>query len=108
MLLTWIIFVFLDVNFLQKAIDRISSRSSFSLFWIIAGLLGIDIILPVPSTVIFTLAGNILGVFLGMLSIITGMFICSMTGYIIGYYSEKSFLKRLISKKIGKEWGNGI
>ncbi|MFO7928677.1 MAG: VTT domain-containing protein [Candidatus Humimicrobiaceae bacterium] len=103
MLLTWVIFIFFDFKFLQKAIDSISSRSSFSVFWILAGFLGIDVILPVPSTVIFTLAGNILGIYLGMLSITVGMLICSVAGYILGYYSEKSFLKKLISKKDRKK-----
>lgn len=111
MLLTWAIFVFLDFNFLQDILIEVKSFPSSSIFWIFAGFLGADVFLPIPSTVIFTLAGNTLGIFLGFLSTTLGMLACSSIGYLLGFHSDKLFFKKMVSEKDKKTmnlWNNKV
>lgn len=52
--------------------------------WILGGLLALDIVLPVPSSLVSTAAGALLGPVTGTLVSTIGMTIATITGYLIG------------------------
>jgi uncharacterized membrane protein YdjX (TVP38/TMEM64 family) len=52
--------------------------------WILGGLLALDIVLPVPSSVVSTAAGALLGAPAGALVSTAGMTLAALAGYAIG------------------------
>ncbi len=97
LLLSWSASIFLDLGFLERSFYRLYSIPDTWVFPVIVGALGIDIIFPIPSTIIYTIAGNLLGLWTGFLAIFSGMSVCSIAGYLLGRFSGKAFSKKILS-----------
>ncbi|MGB9936458.1 MAG: TVP38/TMEM64 family protein [Methanobacterium sp.] len=74
-----------------------SSPSSIIVAIVVGGLLSIDILAPVPSSIISTAGGYFLGFFLGTLVSFTGMTVSC----IIGYYLGAKFGNPISEKLVG-------
>jgi uncharacterized membrane protein YdjX (TVP38/TMEM64 family) len=71
--------------------------------WVIggflAGLLAVDLVLPVPSSFLSTAAGSLLGFWSGTLSIWVGMTVGCWIGYGLGAGPGKKATQQLVGKK---------
>ena len=65
---------------------------------VIAALTG-DVFLPIPNGITNTFAGAILGFYLSIPVIWTGLTLGSVIGFIIGKYAAKSLAKKILSKE---------
>lgn len=64
-----------------------AASGAFSVPWavtVIAGLLALDVLLPVPSSIVSAAAGVLLGFWLGTLVIWAGMTVSCLVAYVIG------------------------
>lgn len=68
----------------------------FTLAGAIAGLLAIDLLLPVPSSIVMVLAGRLLGVVLGTLSSFTGAMLAALIGFGACRWQGERALRRLV------------
>lgn len=64
---------------------------------IVTSLLMLDVFLPVPSSLVGTSAGLLLGWQLGFLSCLAGLSLGSLLGYSVGYLFRKTFFHRYFS-----------
>lgn len=62
----------------------------------LGGLLASDILLPVPSSIVSTSCGLLLGFVLGSLVSLTGMIISSVVGYWMGFLLGRPAAERLV------------
>ncbi len=60
-------------------------------------LLGADIVLPVPSSLVSTAAGAFLGFLPGLAASVVGMTLCSQVGYWLGRTSGLALARRLVA-----------
>ncbi len=65
---------------------------------VLGGLLACDIVLPVPSSIVSTACGMLLGFLPGMLVSFAGMTISSLAGYAIGRWGGRRLLGRLLGE----------
>lgn len=63
---------------------------------VLGGLLAADILLPVPSSVVSTACGMLLGFLPGILVSFAGMMVSSLAGYAIGRWGGRGLLSRLV------------
>jgi uncharacterized membrane protein YdjX (TVP38/TMEM64 family) len=66
---------------------------------VLGGLLASDILLPVPSSVVSTACGLLLGFLPGLMVSFAGMTIGSFAGYAIGRWGGRRLLDRLVGEK---------
>ncbi|HYO51353.1 TVP38/TMEM64 family protein [Archangium sp.] len=68
--------------------------------WLIAvalgGLLAADIVLPVPSSIVNTAAGSLLGFWAGAASSWAGLMVSVVVGYFLGWGASGTALRRLV------------
>ena len=69
---------------------------SAALALLVAGLLGADIVLPIPSSLVSTAAGYWFGVVAGTLISFVGMMVACVAGYWIGAVSGRAAAARLV------------
>lgn len=79
--------------------DGESGRFGFALPLILGGLLAADIVLPVPSSIISTGAGMLLGFAGGMLTSFCGMMLGALIGYRIGIGARGALESRFFSRE---------
>lgn len=79
--------------------DGESGRFGLVLPLILGGLLAADIVLPVPSSIISTGAGMLLGFAGGMLTSFCGMMLGALIGYRIGAGARGALESRFFSRK---------
>lgn len=65
---------------------------------VLGGLLAGDIVLPVPSSVVSTACGLLLGLLPGLLVSFAGMTVSSLAGYAIGRWGGRRMLRRLLGE----------
>ena len=91
-LLTFGLAVTLEIPFLIDPQYLIEQRSLWTAA-IASGLLALDILLPVPSSIIMISCGHLFGILWGSLITFTGMMTSCLLGYYIGLTSGKLWLK---------------
>ncbi|HYI00151.1 TVP38/TMEM64 family protein [Hyalangium sp.] len=62
---------------------------------VLGGLLAVDIVLPVPSSLVSTAAGGLLGFWLGTAASWTGMMVSCLVGYQLGARAGAPALRRM-------------
>ena len=92
-----------------------SSPPKLVLGLVIGGLLAIDILAPVPSSIISTASGYFLGFIMGTLISLTGMTISCIIGYILGSKFGNPISKKFVGdleinklEKLQNKYGNWI
>lgn len=65
----------------------------------VVGLLGSDIVLPIPSSVVSTAAGGLLGFWTGMLTSFAGMTLACLSGYWLGRYGGRPAVRRFVGDR---------
>ena len=83
----------------QWAAVHLAGGSRWLTALLIVGLLASDIFLPVPSSIVSTSAGALLGFAGGVLASTLGMCGGSMLGYWVGAAAGESVLRRFVSEK---------
>ncbi len=87
--------------------------------WVVAaalgGLLAVDIVLPVPSTLVSTAAGGLLGLWGGALVSWAGMSAGCLVGYFLGRGAGQRAARRLVGpqelervSRATARWGDGV
>jgi 3-dehydroquinate synthase len=90
-------FVVLGARFEEQLATGIQQAGSDrSVFWGVVGILGIDILLPVPSSAVNTLAGARLGFVWGTMSAWLGMTL----GACVGFQLARSWGRRVLSRLV--------
>jgi uncharacterized membrane protein YdjX (TVP38/TMEM64 family) len=93
-LLTLVLFIVVPFVLLEDELARLGDRiaqgggSTWSVGLAIAALLGGDVILPVPSSVVSAAAGVLLGFWKGALAVWIGMNVSCLVGYLLGARSS--------------------
>ncbi len=77
-------------------VDRLRESSRLTVAATIFGLLVIDSVLPVPSTPLMALAGNVLGTVTGGLLTIAGSMGCSAASYAVGRFASPLLRRRIV------------
>jgi len=90
-------FLLWEAEIYTIAAEYLSGDHELELMAIVAGLLMLDVFLPVPSSLVGTSAGIILGWELGFLSCFVGLTLGSLVGYAVGYLFRKTFFHRYFS-----------
>jgi len=92
-----------------------SSQSKLLVGLVIGGLLSIDILVPIPSSVVSTAGGYFLGFILGTLISFSGMTISCLIGYFLGTKFGNPLSKKLVGsnelsklEKLQNKYGNWI
>lgn len=86
------------INKLFTSLKRSDSGMMLAAFLIIFLLL-IDLLLPIPSSLVMGLSGSLFGIFNGMLLSLTGAMLTALTGY----YICRVFGHRMFTRFIGEE-----
>lgn len=81
----------------RLASKYLSGDHQLELAAIVVSLLTLDVFLPVPSSLVGTSAGLVLGWQLGFLSCLVGLSLGSLLGYLVGYLFRKTFFHRYFS-----------
>jgi 3-dehydroquinate synthase len=113
-LMIFIIFELSGLLTLEDAKDWVISFDSLAGLVIILMLI-IDLVIPVPSSVLMTLAGSLYGFFWGVLIGTLGSLLASITGFCLTRYIGKrkalTFIDESEQKSMNKwftQWGEGI
>lgn len=99
-----------NVGFFNELPRYLDGRSFLTAILSI-GILASDILLPIPSSVVMLLNGKLFGVMQGTVISATGLFLSTITGYVIGIVFKKkigyfiSYQQREESEKIFRKWG---
>lgn len=64
-------------------------------FWLIVGLLAVDIAIPIPSSAVSTYGGSILGFFPALLASWLGMMLGSLSGFFLARIAGPGIVRRL-------------
>lgn len=98
-------FALFDEPMSAWTLDRIRANPRLSFAWI-ALALALDVFLPIPSSIVSTLAGTLLGFPMGLLASATGMTAGSILGYWFGraVIPEETGKAFVLQKKYGV-WG---
>jgi len=89
----------LTVEEIKTYLEHIQHADKLKVFMIIVALLAVDVFLSVPTILIVTYAGNILGFELGVLAASLGMLISGTIAYLICRFSGNKALRLLIKNK---------
>jgi uncharacterized membrane protein YdjX (TVP38/TMEM64 family) len=94
-------FVLLE-GIINDAIDRYiaSAPSTAALAFAVIILLALDIVLPIPSSVVATTAGAALGFWPGIFASVTGMTICCQLGYGLGRVGGRAAVRRFVDDRV--------
>lgn len=76
-----------------------AQRSKSWSFGVIVLLLVADIVLPIPSSIVSTTSGYLLGFGLGLVAGWTGMTLACIGGYALGRFAGQGLLRRLLSSE---------
>lgn len=76
-----------------------AQRSKIWSFGVIVLLLVADIVLPIPSSIVSTTSGYLLGFGLGLAAGWTGMTVACIGGYALGRFAGQGLLSRLLSSE---------
>lgn len=93
-------FAILDATLREDSLawlGQAEQTTQWLIFALVAGLLILDIPLPIPSSLISTAAGALLGPWLGCLASTTGMVLGALLGYGVGRLSRGPVQRRLLS-----------
>lgn len=71
--------------------------SAGTIVWLVVGLLGTDVLLPVPSSLVSTLAGSQLSLPIAVLASWIGMNLGATVGFLLGRYPGRPLAERLSS-----------
>jgi len=101
--LPWLIFLgtLLGLFLLMGEMDalrHLEGRSLGLAALISVGLLSVDLVLPIPSTVVMTFNGSLFGVVAGALVSLAGL----LTAAVVGYWLSRLYGKRLVHLIAGK------
>lgn len=92
-LLTFGLAQWLEIPLLQDPRPLLEDKALMTVVLTIL-ILALDILLPIPSTVVMVLMGSLFGPWLGGLVSLTGIMLSSISGYYIGVYAQRfSWLK---------------
>jgi uncharacterized membrane protein YdjX (TVP38/TMEM64 family) len=108
LMLSWAALFSLEIDVIEGYLAGLPEVGPLWTFSLVVAVLGSDIILPVPSTLVNTLAGNVLGLWAGFFAITSGMTLCSLAGYAIGHFSGKAFSRKMLSSQESRRmacWG---
>ncbi len=89
----------LSVADIQNYLEQIKNAPKYTIFLVVFILLASDVFLSVPTILIVTYAGNILGFKLGLLSATSGMLMSGMIAYFLCLLTGNKALKLLIKKQ---------
>ncbi len=89
----------LSVSDIKNYLEQIQHADKLKIALIVAALLASDVFLSVPTILIVTYAGNILGFELGLLASTSGMLISGSIAYILCRLSGNKMLRILIKDK---------
>jgi len=81
--------------------QRTVRESSGGRLWagfVLGGALATDILLPVPSSVVSTACGNLLGLWVGALTSLAGMTVSCLTGYWLGRRGGRPAARRAVGR----------
>ncbi|QDT64224.1 TVP38/TMEM64 family protein [Calycomorphotria hydatis] len=89
----------LGLSFEEQITESLQTEMSPGMrFFAVIGVLAVDILLPVPSSVVSTYAGGHLGLILGTIASFTGMTLGAAVGYILGRWGGAPLLPHVIEK----------
>jgi uncharacterized membrane protein YdjX (TVP38/TMEM64 family) len=85
---------------IDTAIDRYvqSAPSAVALASVVIALLALDIVLPIPSSVVSTAAGAALGFLPGVIASAAGMTLCCQIGYGLGRIGGPAVVRRFVNE----------
>ncbi len=89
----------LSVADIKDYLEHIQQAGKMKIFFIVTVLLASDVFLSVPTILIVTYAGNILGFGWGLLASTTGMLVSGTIAYILCRFSGTKMLRILIKDK---------
>lgn len=95
----WLILEVGGILSLEEVIRRLSRTEKIAAATIIVLLLASDVVIPVPSTILMTVAGSIFGLFWGIIVTAVGSMSASITGYWIGKMGGRPLAQKVISQK---------
>ncbi len=89
----------LSVSDIKNYLEQIQHAGKLKIFIIVAALLASDVFLSVPTILIVTYAGHILGFQIGLLAATIGMLTSGSIAYILCRFSGNKMLRLLIKDK---------
>ncbi len=89
----------LSVSDIKSYLEQIQHAGKLKIFIIVAALLASDVFLSVPTILIVTYAGHILGFQIGLLAATIGMLTSGSIAYILCRFSGNKMLRLLIKDK---------
>lgn len=92
-------FFFWEERFNKIAFDLLASSSKTQIAAAVVLLLTADVLLPVPSSIVSTGAGALLGIGLGWASIFVGMTAGSLAGYSLGRFGSRWISRPVLDQK---------
>lgn len=78
----------------QEALDDKASRPLLA--WLLGGLLAVDVLLPIPSSLISTASGYAFGIVGGTAITWCGMTVGAAIGYVLGSRPARAFTRRFV------------
>ena len=96
-ILTFTLFEWLELPLLQDP-TFLLERGGATAAGISIGLLGLDILLPIPASIIMIANGAVFGIMLGAMISLVGALIANITGYLIGKKSSQ-WLDRFVTQQ---------
>ena len=76
-----------------------SQEATAGVFLAVVALLASDIVLPIPSSIVAYLSGQLLGFWLGALANFLGLTLGCVVGYWLGYFLGKPAFQMLLTRK---------
>ncbi|SDM88384.1 membrane protein DedA, SNARE-associated domain [Lentzea albidocapillata subsp. violacea] len=96
-MLSWIVFDASGVIDFDGVVQRMRAADPVTTAAVIFALLLVDVLLPVPSTPLFVLAGTALGVPGGAALVIAGAMASSAGAYVLGRWARPVLVRRVVS-----------
>jgi uncharacterized membrane protein YdjX (TVP38/TMEM64 family) len=66
---------------------------------LVAGLLASDVLLPIPSSLVSSFAGHVLGFSMGLLAVWSGMMLGCLVGYWIGAFGGAPLVRKVVGER---------
>ena len=98
-LIGWLILELGGILTLDDVVTRLNEIERITAAATIVGLLVVDIVIPIPSTLVMPMAGNIFGVFWGTVLAVIGSMGASLAGYVIGKKGGRPLAQRFITSE---------
>ena len=101
--------IWLDIGWLNEPKPFLLSLGPWTSLAIL-GLLGLDIVLPIPGSVVMILSGHLYGALIGASLSFLGMMLSSSVGYVLGYLSRSRVFHSDTSspraRRFMEQWGD--